>query len=110
MTRQAKRTWRPAVAALLVLGLASAPKTAGAQTHGHSAFGDQTHGLSAFGGPTHGLSAFGDLKYKADFQHFDWVNPDAPKGGRVKFIGSAARNTFDSFNGFILKGDAAQGL
>ena len=28
----------------------------------------------------HGLSAFGELKYPADFKHFDWVNPDAPKG------------------------------
>src|SRR5688572_30273798 len=29
----------------------------------------------------HGLSAFGDLKYPADFRHFDYVNPSAPKGG-----------------------------
>ncbi len=61
-------------------------------------------------GPTHGLSAFGELKYPADFKHFEWVNPDAPKGGRISTIGTAARTTFDSFNAFILKGDAAQGL
>ncbi len=30
--------------------------------------------------PRHGLSIFGDLKYAADFKHFDYVNPDAPKG------------------------------
>jgi microcin C transport system substrate-binding protein len=60
--------------------------------------------------PKHGLSAFGVLKYPADFKHFDWVNPDAPKGGRLSLIGPSARTTFDSFNGFILKGDAAQGL
>ena len=29
----------------------------------------------------HGFSAFGDLKYPPDFKHFDYVNPDAPKGG-----------------------------
>lgn len=58
----------------------------------------------------HGLSAFDVLKYPADFKHFEWVNPDAPKGGRLALIGPAARTTFDSFNGFILKGDAAQGL
>ena len=58
----------------------------------------------------HGLSAFGDLKYAADFKHFDWVNPDAPKGGRLAMIGTGALTTFDSFNAFILKGDAAQGL
>ncbi len=58
----------------------------------------------------HGLSAFGDLKYPADFAHFDYVNPDAPKGGRLALIGGGAVTTFDSLNGFILKGDAAQGL
>ena len=60
--------------------------------------------------PRHGLSIFGDLKYPADFQHFDYVNPNAPKGGRVSQIGPAGRSTFDSFNAYILKGDAAQGL
>jgi microcin C transport system substrate-binding protein len=58
----------------------------------------------------HGLSAFGDLKYPPGFAHFDYVNPDAPKGGRLSMIGTAGRITFDSFNDFILKGDAAQGL
>jgi len=58
----------------------------------------------------HGLSAFGDLKYPADFKHFDYVNPDAPKGGRLSTIGTEGRTTFDSFNNFLLKGDAAQGL
>jgi microcin C transport system substrate-binding protein len=58
----------------------------------------------------HGLSAFGDLKYPADFQHFDWVNPGAPKGGRLSTIGTLARTTFDSFNAFIVRGDPAQGL
>jgi microcin C transport system substrate-binding protein len=61
-------------------------------------------------GGRHGLSAFGDLKYPADFMHFGWVNPDAPKGGRIATIGTGALTTFDSFNNFILKGDAAQGL
>jgi microcin C transport system substrate-binding protein len=61
-------------------------------------------------GSHHGLSIFGELKYPADFQHFDWVNPNAPKGGRLSTIGTIARTTFDSFNAFILKGDPAQGL
>lgn len=60
--------------------------------------------------PRHGLSAFGTLKYPPDFTHFDYVNPDAPKGGRLATIGTASRTTFDSFNNYILKGDAAQGL
>ncbi len=64
----------------------------------------------ASGEERHGLSIFGDLKYPADFKHFDYVNPDAPKGGKIAQIGSAGRLTFDSFNEFILKGDRAQGL
>ncbi|MFK7962340.1 MAG: extracellular solute-binding protein [Burkholderiaceae bacterium] len=64
-------------------------------------------GLAA---PMHGLSAFGDLKYPADFKHFEYVNPQAPKGGRIVTIGTAGLITFDSLNGFILKGDAAQRL
>ncbi|NJO22848.1 MAG: hypothetical protein HC868_07750 [Sphingomonadales bacterium] len=60
--------------------------------------------------PRHGLSTFGDLKYGPDFKHFDYVNPDAPKGGRMVTMGTGAIETFDSFNSFILKGDAAQGL
>ncbi|MCH9765441.1 MAG: extracellular solute-binding protein [Alphaproteobacteria bacterium] len=58
----------------------------------------------------HGLSAFGDLKYSRDFKHFDYVNPNAPKGGRLSQIGTGGRTTYNSFNNFLLKGDAAQGL
>ncbi len=43
----------------------------------------------------HGLSLFGDLKYPADFKRFDYVNPDAPKGGTVRMI---SVGTFDNFN------------
>ncbi len=58
----------------------------------------------------HGLSIFGPLGYAVDFQHFGYVNPNAPKGGRMSLVGSAGVITFDSFNTFILKGDPAQGL
>jgi microcin C transport system substrate-binding protein len=44
---------------------------------------------------THSLSLFGDVKYPAGFKHFDYVNPDAPKGGAVRRI---AVGTFDNFN------------
>lgn len=43
--------------------------------------------------PRHGLSVFGDLKYPASFSHFDYVNPDAPKGGRMALIGIVANDT-----------------
>lgn len=56
---------------------------------------------SAIAEPRHGISVFGNLDYPADFQHFKWVNPDAPKGGtvRIRDLG-----TFDSLNLFILRG------
>ena len=61
------------------------------------------------------MSAFGDLKYPADFKHFEYVDPNAPKGGVFSHIGSTrAFNqnflTFNSLNSFILKGDGAQGM
>lgn len=70
---------------------------------------------AAEGTERHGLSAFGDLKYPADFSHFAYVDPQAPKGGVFSLIGpTAAYNqsfqTFNSLNGYILRGDGAQGL
>ena len=56
--------------------------------------------------PTHGIAIFGDLKYPADFTHFDYVNPDAPKGGVVKL---SSFGSYDSFNPFIIKGTPAAG-
>src|SRR5438128_10007331 len=63
----------------------------------------------------HGMSAFGDLKYPAGFKHFEYVNPNAPKGGLFSQVGATrAFNqnflTFSSLNIFILKGDGAQGM
>jgi microcin C transport system substrate-binding protein len=60
--------------------------------------------------PKHGLSAFGDLAYPPDFQHFNYVAPEAPKGGTFSLVGWGGVTTFDSLNNYILKGDAAQGL
>lgn len=58
--------------------------------------------------PAHGAVAMhGDIKYGDDFKHFDYVNPDAPKGGKLALhsIGS-----FDSLNPFIIKGTKAEGV
>jgi len=56
---------------------------------------------------THGIAMHGDLKYAATFRNFDYVDPDAPKGGNVKL---AATGTFDSLNSFIVKGSPAAGV
>ncbi len=57
--------------------------------------------------PVHGLAMHGAPKYAADFQHLDYVNPDAPKGGTLRL---SELTTFDSLNGYIIKGVAAAGL
>jgi microcin C transport system substrate-binding protein len=73
-------------------------------------------GMAAEGtAESHGMSAFGDLKYPADFHHFDYVNVNAPKGGLFSTIPSSrgynqSFQTFNSLNAYILKGDGAQGM
>lgn len=52
---------------------------------------------------SYGYSTFGELKYGPDFEHLDYVNPDAPKGGE---IAQWARGTFDSMNPYSRKGRA----
>ncbi len=55
---------------------------------------------------SHGFATHGTLKYGPDFEHFDYVNPQAPKGGTVTRM---AIGTFDSLNPFITKGTPAAG-
>ena len=54
----------------------------------------------------HGLSLFGDLKYGPEFVHFDYVEPNAPKGGTLHL---ATVGTFSTLNPFTLKGVSAAG-
>ena len=55
------------------------------------------------------ISTFGDIKYPADFKRFDYVNPDAPKGGVARLF---ELGTYDSFNIVVagLKGSVASGV
>src|SRR5579863_10518388 len=67
------------------------------------------------GNQAHGISVFGDLKYPADFHHFEYVNVDASKGGTFSLVPSVraynqSYQTFNSFNAYILKGEGAQGM
>ena len=57
----------------------------------------------------HGLSLFGDVKYPAGFPHFDYVNPQAPRGGSARQI---ALGTFNNFNIVVagVKGELAVGI
>lgn len=63
----------------------------------------------------HGLSSFGELKYPADFKHFSYVNPNAPKGGTLALqikqsTGNQNFDTFNTLNIFVLQGDGAAGM
>lgn len=55
----------------------------------------------------HGIAMHGDLKYQPGFSHFNYVVPNAPKGGEVRL---SSLGSFDTFNGFIIKGEPAAGL
>ena len=57
--------------------------------------------VSASLSESHGYAQFGTLTYPATFTHFDWVNPDAPKGGTLKVM---AFGTFDTLNPYTFKG------
>jgi len=56
--------------------------------------------------PRHAVAMHGSPKYGPDFAHFDYVNPAAPKGGLMR---QGVQGSFDSFNPFIIKGEAAAG-
>src|SRR5579863_4530925 len=64
---------------------------------------------------THGLWHFGDLALPADFKYYDYVNPDAPKGGLLSLQitatgGNQTFDTFDTLNMYSKKGDGAAGM
>ena len=58
----------------------------------------------------HAYAQFGDIKHPAGFPHFEWVNPDAPKGGDIDLVMPLRITNFDKYNPFTLKGIAAPGL
>ncbi|WP_108660765.1 extracellular solute-binding protein [Acuticoccus kandeliae] len=98
-------TWSGAAAALTVLPLPgraqTAPATADPAPAASAAPGAKQHAITVFGDPLHG----------PDFTHFDYVNPDAPKGGEIRLLPSSWTTnqnplTFNTFNMHILRGDS----
>jgi microcin C transport system substrate-binding protein len=61
----------------------------------------------AYAVTTPGMSLFGDLKYGSDFQHFDYADPNAPKGGTMRL---SAIGTYDTLNPYVVKGVPAAGI
>src|SRR5215469_4352524 len=56
---------------------------------------------------SYGMSLYGDFKYQPGFDHFDYVNPDAPKGGTMRL---STIGTYDTLNPFVVKGVPAAGI
>ena len=98
---------RAALTAVLLLlllpaaALAQAPVATGADERQPQA---ETTVPAAQPRPVHAIAMHGDPKYPPDFAHFDYVNPDSPKGGTLRL---AAQGAYDSFNAYIPKGEAA---
>ena len=80
---------RPLIAALFTLSILILPSTAQESA------------------PSHAIAMHGEPDLPADFSHFPYANPDAPKGGRIDY---AVQGSFDSLNPFIVQGDGARGL
>jgi microcin C transport system substrate-binding protein len=57
----------------------------------------------------HAYSQFGDIKYPAGFPHFEWVNPNARKGGDLELVPPLRITNFDKYNPYTLKGTAPPG-
>ena len=62
---------------------------------------------ASFAEKTHGIAMHGKPKYEESFTHLDYVNPDAPKGGVVRF---GSYGSFDNLNRVAFKGSKAAGL
>ena len=57
-----------------------------------------------------GISQYGKPKYADGFAHFDYVNPNAPRGGTLTLPNPGQRTSFDKFNPFTLRGVTAPGI
>jgi peptide/nickel transport system substrate-binding protein len=65
------------------------------------------HASGATAEPVHGIAMHGAPKHAPGFKHLPYVDPDAPKGGRVVL---GALGTYDSLNAFSIKGTTPSGL
>lgn len=66
--------------------------------------------LAAPSWAAHAYAQFGDVKYPPGFSHFDYVDPNAPKGGEIRMVPPTRPTNFDKFNPFTLKGTAPYGV
>jgi microcin C transport system substrate-binding protein len=84
----------------LALALAAAPLARAEAADDGGSFGRWVHAVAAYGPP----------KYGADFTHFDYVDPRAPKGGTLRLRNPDRRTSFDKFNPFTTRGNSPAGI
>lgn len=58
-------------------------------------------------GAAHAIALFGEPKYPAQFSHFEYANPNAPKGGTLNLATVSLNSNFDKYNPFTMKGIVA---
>ncbi len=65
---------------------------------------------SPLGTWTYAFAMYGDVKYPEGFKHYDFVNPDAPKGGTITLSNPDRRSSFDKYNPYTVRGNAPRGV
>jgi microcin C transport system substrate-binding protein len=66
--------------------------------------------MSGHAQAVYAIAQYGEPKYPPGFEHFDYVNPDAPRGGTLVLANPSRLTSFDKFNPFTMRGNAAPGL
>ncbi len=110
MVQRIDRAVRAGMTGALLLAFLLATSAAKAQSPAPQSPAPQSpapQGTSQEAVHRHALSLVGEPRMPAGFKHFDWANPDAPKGGRLR---RWDMGTFDSLNAFSIKGQAAEAL
>ncbi|HRY05898.1 MAG TPA: extracellular solute-binding protein [Hyphomicrobiaceae bacterium] len=110
MVQRIDRAVRAGMTGALLLAFLLATSPADAQSPAPQSPAPQSpapQGTSQEAVHRHALSLVGEPRMPAGFKHFDWANPDAPKGGRLR---RWDMGTFDSLNAFSIKGQAAEAL
>lgn len=99
-------------------GAASQAASGAAQTRSGAAAAHDAPGVAGPATPdgahtgrwVHAFAAYGPPKYGPDFQHFEYVNPNAPKGGTIRLRFPDRRTSFDKFNPWTTRGNAPAGV
>ncbi|MBI5718311.1 MAG: ABC transporter substrate-binding protein [Burkholderiales bacterium] len=101
-----------ATAATLAAQAAQAAQSKGPLAAGAAAAADPApaSGGAHTGRWVHGFAAYGAPKYGPDFSHFEYVDPEAPKGGTLKLKNPDRRSSFDKFNPWTLRGNSPAGV